>query len=294
MTLFPPIYPLILTLSGIIKSNLIHSARWLHALLFGINTILFGIIIFISTRRNHIALFLGLLLIVSSTSFLKIHAYAWSESPFLTFSFSSFIFLFLYIVTNQSKYLFLSSATLGLAIATRYAGFSLLLPEIIVLFLFVDQSFYKKIKNIFIFVGISITPILFWMLRNFLITNSATDRSFIFHPININSITKSFFSNPLFYHSNPVSYWVNGFVFFVIILIIGDIFLGIIQETNYQMNPSPANWFFLIIGTLSFISLLPLRNNFNFIFRCQYTFRSKIIIACVFIFDYRNILCNLQ
>ena len=256
MTLYPPVYPIILSISGLIKSNIIHSSRWLHSLIFGINTILFAIIIFISTRRDRLALFLGLLLFVSSDQIIKIHAYAWSESPFISFTFSTFLLLFLYISTYQVKFLILSSITLGFAIATRYVGFSLLPPVLLVLFLYGNQSKAQRIKSLFIMAIFSLTPVTLWMVRNFLISDSATNRSFVYHPLSLKIISEVLFSYHILYQPNfdaINSISLELYVFLCFFLWLIWVFF---KNRGVQKSPFTINHFFIIIGVLSFISYL--------------------------------------
>ncbi|MCE5206960.1 MAG: phospholipid carrier-dependent glycosyltransferase, partial [Chloroflexi bacterium] len=139
MTHYPPLYPIILAISGSFNSNVADSARWLHALLYGVNVVLFGVSIYISTHRNLVAMILGFLIFLSSKAVLTIHSYAFSESPFLMFSLLAYLLFSLYISSNRWVYLILSSVSIGLALATRYVGLALFPPVIIVLFLFVKQ-----------------------------------------------------------------------------------------------------------------------------------------------------------
>lgn len=82
---FPPVYPLLLSLSSIINSDRLSGARWLHSLLFAANIFLVGLLVYLGTARSALATLVGILLLVSSASMLEIHTMAWSEPPFVLF-----------------------------------------------------------------------------------------------------------------------------------------------------------------------------------------------------------------
>ena len=189
---FPPIYPIILTIIGFFNSNIVDSARWLHAILFATNAILFGATIYLGTRRNLIAVVFGLLIFFSSKAVLSTHSYALSESPFLMFSLIAFLLLAFFISSQKWIFLILSAISLGFALATRYVGIALLPPAVIVLFLFIKRPVKYKVKTVISMVILALTPISIWIIRNLLITNSATNRKILFHPRSISSMGRAF------------------------------------------------------------------------------------------------------
>ena len=255
MTHYPPFYPMILVISGIINSNLVHSARWLHAIIYGVNAFLFGFLIYLSSSRNRIAAILSIFLFISSSEILKIHIYAWSESPFITFSLLSFLFFFLYSTTSQSKYLLLTSITLCLAIATRYVGLSLLPPIIILLILFDKQTIKKKVINLFLVVFLSLFPIIIWMLRNLLIIHSLTDRKLVFHPISTSRIiSDSINAFHSFIRPNFATVWANAIEILTILCVFVFFSMIVIRNRSSQNIQNNMENFFIYLGTLSFVS----------------------------------------
>lgn len=299
MTHYPPGYPLILALIGILKFNIIHSARWLHALFYALNTILYGITIYFCTRKNRLALILGLFLFITSSQIIRIHAYAWSESPFLMFTFLSFLFLFLYFSTNQTKFLFLSSLSLGLVICTRYIGLSLLPPVIIVLYWFGNGSRKEKNISVGIMMCFSLFPIIFWMLRNFLISHSATDRSLVYHPLSTKSISEFIFSFHSFLRSNFNTAGMNEIELVAVMCIFGLLCWAIFNNHNSRKNPTITDHFFIVLYSLSFVSYVlfviltisffdantPLDQRILF---PAYIFFTIAIFSAVFIFSFRT------
>src|SRR5260370_12545978 len=99
---FPPTYPLLLSLSGILSADRLNGARWLHSILFAGNVFLTGIIVYLSTNRSSLAAICGALLSFSSSAMLEIHTMAWSEPPFILFVLLAVLFLILPIGTSPS------------------------------------------------------------------------------------------------------------------------------------------------------------------------------------------------
>ena len=119
MTHYPPVYSLLLAGSGLFNKDIQTAARWLHALLFGVNAILFMLCIYSGTRRNIVTMAAGGLLYFSSSAVLNAYSYALSEPPFIFFTLLAFLLLSIYFGSNKPVHLILASLTLGLGIGTR-------------------------------------------------------------------------------------------------------------------------------------------------------------------------------
>jgi len=193
MTHYPPVYPILLAISGLFSYDIVDSARWLHTIIYSVNAILFGILIFLNTQRKLLAMIVGLVIFFSSPTVLDIHSYALSESPFIMFSFLSFLLIYFYLSTHRWIYLLISSLSLGLAITTRYVGIALLPPVLIIIFSFVNKPFKQRIKEILTILIISLIPVFIWVVRNIITAQTATNRSFIYHPISINKLKDGLF-----------------------------------------------------------------------------------------------------
>jgi hypothetical protein len=180
---FPPVYPLLLSLSSIPNINRMGGVRALHSLLFAANILLVGLIVYLVTARSLLAALVGVLLFVSSAHILEIHTMAWSEPPFILFILLAALLLMRHLATR--KYLLLVGASLsaGLAITTRYAGLTILPPVIITIVFLDDAPLRSRIRKCLIIVGLGIFPLALWLLRNRLVADSATNRSLAFHPL---------------------------------------------------------------------------------------------------------------
>jgi hypothetical protein len=185
---FPPTYPLLLSLSGILSTDRLNGARWLHSVLFAANICLVAMIVSLATARSVWAMLCAILLFLSSSSLLELHTMAWSEPPFILFLLLALLLLMLHI--RSPNYLFLvgSSLAASLALTTRYAGVTILGPMIFTVLLVGNKPLRGRVRDGLILVGIGTFPLAVWLLRNVVEADSATNRSMAIHPIGISDL----------------------------------------------------------------------------------------------------------
>lgn len=176
LVIFPPTYPLLLSLSGKLSVDTLNGAKWLHSLLFALNILLIGIAVYLSTNGSLLATLCSVLLFLSSPGFLEINMMAWSEPPFLLFFLSAFVLLALHIAKPDSRLLVGSALAAGLAMTTRYAGITLLPPMCLTVLLLKNRDLRGRLKDCLIVLVIGIFPLVAWFLRNRMIANSAANR----------------------------------------------------------------------------------------------------------------------
>lgn len=181
---YPPLYPLVLAISRVVGVEVLTVAKLVQVIIYISNIFIFGIIIFQTTERVILPTVIGCSLLVSSQLFLEIHAMAWSEPLFLTFS---LLGLFLLKQFSKKKYdlffLVCSALFFGLALITRYAGIAFILT-VIVFVLFMNKIYWRKrLFHSTLFCAVSLVPFSIWIVRNILSDRLATNREFIFHPV---------------------------------------------------------------------------------------------------------------
>lgn len=283
MTHFPPGYPIILAGSGIFNPDLNIAARWLHTFLYAVNVILFGLSIFVSTRRNLVAMVLGFLVFFSSASVLRVHARAWSESPFLTFSLILFLMLGLYIQRKKWQYLLIASLALGFAMATRYVGITLA-PAVVICLLFCNkETLKKKTKEVLAVLVIASLPMITWILRNLLITESAANRDFIFHPFSMKNIVTLVNTIHGFFLPQFDEGWFNGIELGLIVILFSYMVVQIIKGSASSKNLASENKFRVMFGyvfSITYIAVLLL----SITFIDAYTPLDERILLPVFLF----------
>jgi hypothetical protein len=184
MTHYPPLYPLLIALSGAFSADLLQGARVIHILLFGANLFLIGLIINSLLPGNLWMLAVGLALMFASQTMLIIHAMAWSEPLFIFLGFSGLYFLANYLRLSQRLQLSVSAVLIGLTFLTRYAGVAFLMSGALAILLFGRKSLRHKFIDVILFGAVSCLPTAVWMVRNMILSGTLTNRELLFHPIN--------------------------------------------------------------------------------------------------------------
>lgn len=234
---FPPIYPLLLAGVGLLQQEDILQAGLLLAIFFfGANVTLLGFAVQMCTRHSLSATGCAILIFLSSAPVIAIHSMAWSEAPFIMFLLATFILLSSYIRQPRSYILLLASMMAGLAITTRYVGITLLPPTIFALLFLGDQPVKYKIKDSVFFMSVACLPLTAWLIRNILIAQTATNRSFAIHPINFDHLKAFVDTIHGFVLPISLSFWVKVFYLGLgaIFFIIG---FTILYKKNY-INPN--------------------------------------------------------
>lgn len=187
LTHYPPLYPLLLALSGIAGGDPLIGARWLNVCFFGANTLLVGLIIqrWSTQRWPAVA---GSLLTLLSVTMLRIHAAAWSEPAALFFGFVGLFLLSTYLETGRKPLLVTSAIAVGLSLLTRYASLPYIIAGGLGILVFGKRSRRSRWSDAFAFCGVGLLPSLLWAARNLWIGVSATNRSLGLHPIQIHHI----------------------------------------------------------------------------------------------------------
>lgn len=205
LTHFPPLYSIILFLSGIIDIPLLERARILHVLVFAMNSAVTGFIIHRATRGSWWLAALGSYAMIVMPDNLLVHTTLMSEPIFLFFELVGFFLLSLAVERKHTGLLIASALVISAAFLQRYVGIVLVATGVVELFLFshngndseekpsllttLRKRFSKHtLYQIFIFGTVACLPIAVWIVRNILVTGNSANRVFLFHPISIHDI----------------------------------------------------------------------------------------------------------
>jgi 4-amino-4-deoxy-L-arabinose transferase-like glycosyltransferase len=183
MTHYAPVYPLLLAAAGAFDKNILHASRLLDALFFGANAVLVAFAIYMYTQRSVTAAVCAVAWFLTSLAMLDLHSMAWSEPPFLGLSLATFILFSKYIANPRLGLLAWASILLGLAIATRYAGVTLLPPIIAGVLWSGNRPMRSRLRDSVIIGAIGCAPLAIWLLRNIAVAQTGTGRNFAVHPI---------------------------------------------------------------------------------------------------------------
>ena len=183
---WPPVYPILLSVAGFFHhGDVVEGSRWLHALLFGLNLALIGVLVWLCTEGNWVATGGAMLVSLASAQVISVHAMIMSEAPFIAFSLASFGLLSLYLRRPSLARLLAASVAFGAALTTRYVGITLLPPMVLGICLFGIRPVKTRIKDALIATCVACFPLGAWLIRNVASVDSATGRSFTVHPFGL-------------------------------------------------------------------------------------------------------------
>src|SRR5512134_1213038 len=187
VTHFPPGFSSVLAFFGLFGADPLRAARWVNALLFGLNAALLGILGWRMTPSLTAGVVLAALF-VTSGEMLSVHAVAMSEPLFIFLSLLSFWMFDLYFERDHHWLWLIACGTfVGMAYLTRYAGLALAATFLVAL-LILRTHWKKRLVSIGIFLA-SVTPwVLGWSIRNRLVAGNATNRAFAWHPLTSENI----------------------------------------------------------------------------------------------------------
>ena len=211
VTHFPPAFSSVLAFFGLFGIDPLRGARWVNALLFGLNAGLLGILGWRMTPSLTAGLVLAALF-VGSVEMFQVHAVTMSEPLFIFLSLLSFWMFDLYFERLPSPpppfrpliselrnggieggrgegwlWLVACGVFVGMAYLTRYAGLALVATFIAAL-LILHDNWRKRLVSIGVFLASVIPWALGWSIRNRLVAGNATNRVFAWHPLTSENI----------------------------------------------------------------------------------------------------------
>ena len=208
---FPPFYSLSVALLLWLGLSAATAARSLAMILAGMNTFLLGIILHRYTQ-SVAATFIGVLTIFFVPVVFGLHLQAMSEPLFIMFMLLALSIGAEYLRNQQKKYIVAAAVLASMAGLTRWIGTSVLISLITVIFFIGHGSYRSRLKSTLRVGLIGFLPILGWMFRNWSLTGSLTNRTFIVHPIDLDTIRTLLDVVFRWLTTIYLSHWVQGFL----------------------------------------------------------------------------------
>ena len=182
-TIHPPLFPLLLALTGIFGPDPADTAGY-------VNAFLCGLAIFLSSRwlwqhlrarpaptsralQTYLLLWAAAVLVLSPT-LSRIASFAWSEPLFILLTISALFTFNTFLDTGKRASLVLAAIFTALACLTRYVGITIPATMCMLLLLRKGDTPSKKTTDTVIYALIVGTPPCVWLLRNFLVSGTWT------------------------------------------------------------------------------------------------------------------------
>jgi len=207
---FPPVLPLLLSATSLfLHADTLVAARFLVALLFGVNLVLLAICVQKCTAYDAVATACIILVFLCSAPVIQVHARVMSEAPYIALSTAGLLLLAHHLAHPRASLLILAALLTGVAAATRYIGVVLLPSAALALLLLDDRPLKTRSADIAIFSGIACLPLATWLVRNTLTAHATTGRVFAVHLFGIEGVKRLIDSTYRFILPIDVSGWVQ-------------------------------------------------------------------------------------
>lgn len=181
MTIFGPLFPVLLSALGLIGVEALAAARGLNAVLFGLNVFLVLAVLRENGRVAWIP-WLGGLLFAFFPPLIGLHAGVQSEPIFLTLLLLEILALTRALRTGSRGWLWAAAAASGLAYLARYAGLAFVASGILAVLTQPNGGWRRRVGRAASFASVAGVPVAAWMARNALAGASATARLVDFEP----------------------------------------------------------------------------------------------------------------
>ena len=233
MTHFPPLFPMILALFHLVKVDPVSAARWMNAVLFGANIFVAGLMVK-KSYGSSFAAFTASAFILCSTGLIYVHSMIWSEPLFILLAMGGLFFLSKFPGSRRSRDLVCPAICFALAVLCRYAGMSLI-PTGLLVFLFIQyDSNAQRVRDMILFLCVSLAPAIFWMFRNAFLAGNATDRQWAFHPIVLHDLKVDFYSLSHWILSSAIPGWLGTAL--LVVISFGVVLLSLLFAQHEKME----------------------------------------------------------
>ena len=179
ITHFPPFYSLLIAMLTLPGLNLLQTAHLINLVLFSLDILLVGCLVYQISQSRLFSLFSALLLALSD-SFLGIYAMLLSEALFITLMLALFLALGQFIHRRSSGWLFTCGVLAGLAYLTRFAGVSLFVT-ILIFLLGIAPTIKVYLKHSLVFLVGGFPFVSGWILSNLRYGNNIGNRVISIH-----------------------------------------------------------------------------------------------------------------
>jgi hypothetical protein len=179
LDIFPPIYPLALSILARLGMDYFSSARWLDVILFGLFLLIYTWGIHALTGNFWVTL-ISAVLVLFSPVMIENFSGAMTEPLFITIFYSAVFATLLYLQKKKNGWFLLAVLLTGISPLMRYIGLVTCTVNALILLMLDDSSWKVRFKKSAAFGAISLLPILSWFAITFTTNQTLGARTIIF------------------------------------------------------------------------------------------------------------------
>jgi hypothetical protein len=163
LTVYPPLYPVALAVLGWFGAGLIDAARVLNAVLFGVNVVLGGLVIWRITRSTTIAIVsaLGLALTVNVV---VNHALVMSEPLMIAIVLAGMLLVPRLLRAPTPGLVLAVGGCAAAAALARVAGVAFIVTVVVAVLLWLERSWRERLTVASLLAAIGVTPLILWVV----------------------------------------------------------------------------------------------------------------------------------
>ena len=230
--------PRVLASVGRFGLDPLRGARFLNALLFGLNIFGLGVLGWRMMKSLPAGLALAALFLLNA-SLLRVHAVAMSEPLFIFLSLLAFWMFDLYVERDAHwLWLLACGAFTGMAYLTRYAGLALVATFVLALMI-LHRTWRRRLTSTGIYLLGALPWVVGWAIRNQMVGGSVTNRVLVWHPITAVNFETALYNISTFLM--PVEAWrrelfkAPGIFIAAIVLILAAVLAWTLWKARQQL-----------------------------------------------------------
>jgi hypothetical protein len=190
ITLFPPLYPLLLAVPELLGVSPFDWVLWQNALLLGVLSFVVGITVVEATGGSLIPAVLACLLVQLGTPTTTVYAHLWSEPLFYPTVVVILASLGRYLATARTRWLLLAAAAGSVGMLIRYAGLSVFVTACLVLLVWPAPSIRDRLRRTGLFAAIALPLSAVWVIRNVATSGTLTGNNQLVHGLSGGEVVK--------------------------------------------------------------------------------------------------------
>jgi hypothetical protein len=258
VTLFPPVYPIVLAVPHLLGVDVLGWARWQNAVLLAAFVVAVGAAVRWATDGDIVAVAAAALLVLFGAPTLLVYSFAWSETIYLPLQVLSLVFLARHLSDGRTRDLVLASVAASIVLVTRYAGLSLVLAEGVLLVTWPGRRVATRAVGIAIFGATVAAPTAAWAVRDLLRSSTLTGNNHLIHGMSREQVTEGLTTmRGWFAHGGVGAGWAAA----VVVAAVAATVLTIVARgrARHHRPPFPAlavvclvfvpvHWLFLVVA----------------------------------------------
>jgi hypothetical protein len=185
VTLFPPVFPILLAIPEILGVSVFDWVMWQNAVFLAIFSFLVGITVLHATRDGQVPAILAVLLVQLGTPTIVVYAHIWSEALFYPIVIVVLAALGRYLATRKSGWLVVAAAASSFGMLTRYAGLSLFLTACLLLAAWPAHRPWDRLRRPGLFAAIALPLNGIWLWRNYATSGTLTGNNDLVHTLTL-------------------------------------------------------------------------------------------------------------